>query len=123
MRTPGSAHTFAETSVVTRMHLDVTKQECIDNFETCAAACKRCGDACEGMDGMEECVRLCRECESSCRQAIESMSAGSNKDCADCSIACTACAEECEMHEHPACQECARACRTCAETCGEMAAA
>jgi hypothetical protein len=47
-------------------------------LETCAAACKSCGDECETHAGMHEhcriCADACRACEQACRYLLAEMS-------------------------------------------------
>jgi hypothetical protein len=46
-------------------------------LETCATACKACGDECEQHAGMHEhcrvCAEACRRCEQACRDLISSL--------------------------------------------------
>jgi hypothetical protein len=47
-------------------------------LETCALACRLCGEECERHAGKHEhcriCAESCRRCEQACREAIRSMS-------------------------------------------------
>ncbi|HEX2176668.1 MAG TPA: four-helix bundle copper-binding protein [Nocardioidaceae bacterium] len=46
-------------------------------LQACAAACKVCGDECEGHAGMHEhcrvCAEACRRCEAACRDLLASL--------------------------------------------------
>ena len=46
-------------------------------IETCAEACRLCGDECEGhaakMEHCRICAETCRRCEASCREAAQSI--------------------------------------------------
>ena len=46
-------------------------------LQTCAAACKACGDECEGHASMHDhcriCAEACRRCEQACNQLVTSL--------------------------------------------------
>jgi hypothetical protein len=103
-------------------------QQCIDECNACAVACRHCASEClkeNEVKMLARCIQLDTDCAVICEAAVALMSGGSefaDKLCNVCADVCNACAAECEKHSDMShCKECAEACHRCAEACLAMA--
>ena len=101
---------------------------CIDDCNTCAAACEHCSVAClseSDVAKMADCIRADMDRAAACRFTAAVLARGSDsiaEVCRMCAELCERCAAICEKHSANHCQECAKACRDCAAECRKMAA-